>query len=137
MSEHVTSSCHESADPPLPWWDLRGRGSSLIRFGLAHRCSRALPFLLCLHMSPRIVTVRHIHQFSRISGFGVALPCYHVIFVIARLTVLLTWYLVSHDGLVLCTDLSPCLLMLQGVLSRSIPHSCCTRIAVLTLVDDY
>ena len=34
-------------------------------------------------------------------------------------------------------NLSPCLLMFQGVLSRSIPTSCCTGIAVLMLVDDY
>ena len=35
---------------PLPWWDLRGRGSSLIRFGLARRWLRALSpvYLHCI-----------------------------------------------------------------------------------------
>ena len=55
--------CHEFANPPLPWWGLHGRGSSLIRFGLAHRCSQALP-LSCLHTSPHIVTVHCIFPLS-------------------------------------------------------------------------
>ena len=86
----------------------------------------------------KIVTVRRTFLsplLSRASEWP--LSFYHVIFVIRRLLVLLTWYLVSHDGLDLCTDLSPCLLMFQGVLSCSIPHSYCTRIEVLTLVDNY
>ena len=134
------SECHESANQPLPWWDLCGRGLSLIRFGLAHCCSRALP-LSCLHTLLRIVTVRRTFLsplLSRASEWP--LSCYRVIFVIfviRHLLVPLTWYLVSHDRLDLCMDLSPCLLMFQGVLSHSIPHSYCTRIKVLTLVDDY
>ena len=56
---------------PLPWWDLRGRGSPLIRFGLARRWLRALPSVY-LHTSPRIVPVRRVFSFSRVSGFGVA-----------------------------------------------------------------
>ena len=44
------STCHKSTDQPLPWWDLRGRGSSLIRFGLARRWRRALSpvYLHCI-----------------------------------------------------------------------------------------
>ena len=91
-----------------------------------------------LHTTPRIVTVRRILSVSRVSGFGVALTSLIVVIMVCCVSqCLLTWYLVSHDGLTISTDLPPCLLMLQGVLSRSIPHSCCTRIAVLTLVDDH
>ena len=99
--------------------------------------SRALPPVY-LHTLPRIVIVRRILSVSRVSGFGVALiSLVVVIMVCCGSQCPLTWYLVSHDGLTISTDLPPCLLMLQGVLSRSIPHSYCTRIAVLTLVDDY
>ena len=75
---------------------------------------------------------------SQVSGFGVALISLIVVIMVCCVSQCpLTWCLVSHDGLTMLTDSLPCLLMLQGILSRSIPHSYCTRIAVLTLVDDY
>ena len=121
---------------PLPWWDLRGRGPSLIRFGLARRWLRALPPVY-LHTSPRIVTVRRIipSHVSRASEWP--LSCYLVIIVSECFIVPLTWYSVSHDGFSRCTNLSPSLLMFLGVPRCSIPISYCTWIAVLTLVDDY
>ena len=63
--------------------------------------------------------------------------CYHCYLAVECFIVPLTWCLVSHDGLISYMDLSPCLLMFQGVLYHSITTSYCTRIAVLTWLFDY
>ena len=106
-------TCHGSTDQPLPWWGLHGQGTSLIRFGLARHCSEPCTFI------HRCTLYQYVIPSDPLTCLGLRsslLSHYHCYRDVLCFIVPLTWYSVSHDGLISLMDLWPCLLMFQGFL---------------------